>query len=159
MNLKANKHTYTAREKHMKACWIQKTKPTTCLTSTKTCSWNFTIWKKPSVKLYGKPVHFLASHWIATIVIYLVLQSTPTHVNRVDEYSEVAPNLDILNRKCAGKFSSIIKTNLKILRSLFLNWLAFLFPTCIGIFLISPLKNQVVNKFTKYLVYLKRIEH
>ena len=33
------------------------------------------------------------SHWIriATIVIFLVLQSTPTHVNGVDGYSEVAP--------------------------------------------------------------------
>ena len=135
MNLKANKHTYTARERHLNACWIQKTKPTTCLTSTKTCSWNFTIWKKSDVKLYGKPVHsVLASHWIATIVIYLVLQSTPTRVNRVDEYSEVAPNLYILNRKCTLKFSSIIETNLKILRSLFLNWLVFLFATCIGIF-------------------------
>ena len=39
------------------------------------------------------PVHLLASHWIriATIVIFLVLQSTPTHVNGVDGYSEVAP--------------------------------------------------------------------
>ena len=39
------------------------------------------------------PVHLLASHWIRieTIVIFLVLQSTPTHVNGVDGYSEVAP--------------------------------------------------------------------
>ena len=39
------------------------------------------------------PGHLLASHWIriATIVIFLVLQSTPTHVNGVDGYSEVAP--------------------------------------------------------------------
>ena len=38
------------------------------------------------------PVHLLASHWIiATIVIFLVLRSTPTHVNGVDGYSEVAP--------------------------------------------------------------------
>ena len=38
-------------------------------------------------------LHVLTSHWlrIATIVIFLVLQSTPTHVNGVDEHSEVAP--------------------------------------------------------------------
>jgi len=39
------------------------------------------------------PGHLLASHWIriATIVIYLVLQIPPTHVNKVAGYSEVAP--------------------------------------------------------------------
>jgi len=37
------------------------------------------------------PGHLLASHWIriATIVIYLVLQSPPTRVNKVAGYSEV----------------------------------------------------------------------
>ena len=41
------------------------------------------------------PSHLLASHWIriATIVIFLVLQTTPTHVNGEDGYSELAPSL------------------------------------------------------------------
>ena len=50
------------------------------------------VWMAPWLN-FRIPVHLLASHWIriATIVIYLVLQSAPTNVNGVDGYSEVAP--------------------------------------------------------------------
>lgn len=62
-------------------------------------------------------------------------------------------NLKIKFRRRTEKFSSIIETNLKILRSLFFKLVFLKFATCIR-FLISPF----VNKFTKYLVYLQRIE-
>ena len=43
------------------------------------------------------PRHLFASHWIriASIVIYLVLQSTPTHVLAGPGYSAIAPKVSI----------------------------------------------------------------
>ena len=54
--------------------------------------WLFSSAAMSSLEDSRIPVHSSASHWIRieTIVIFLVLQSTPTHVNDVDGYSEVA---------------------------------------------------------------------
>ena len=68
---------------------------------------NLKISKEDASEIYFERVHrghfiYMSLHEKATIVIYLVLQSTPTYVNAVAGYSIIAPKI-LLNFRGAKR--------------------------------------------------------
>ena len=68
---------------------------------------NLKISKEDASEIYFERVHrghfiYMSLHKKATIVIYLVLQSTPTYVNAVAGYSIIAPKI-LLNFRGAKR--------------------------------------------------------
>ena len=64
----------------------------------------------PTCRLPGHFI-YMSLHKKATIVIYLVLQSTPTYVNAVAGYSIIAPNLVLNIANFIVKFEGFFWTN------------------------------------------------